>query len=63
MTKLEAGHECVPSNSSQEKIEYLQTISVTLTFKVGTLVLEATCRLDVVDNYTMLFSNLSMHDK
>jgi hypothetical protein len=48
MTKLQSRHECVSSNSSREN-EYLQTISVTLTLKVGTWVLDVTCPLDVVD--------------
>jgi hypothetical protein len=50
MTKLQCGHECVSLNSSREN-EYLQTISMTLTLKVGTWVLVATCRLDVEDIY------------
>jgi hypothetical protein len=54
MTKLQSGHEYVSSNSSREN-EYLQTISVTLTLKVGTWVFGATCRLDVEDIYAKLF--------
>jgi hypothetical protein len=50
MTKLESGHECVSSNSSQEN-EYLQTISVTLTLKVRSWVFVMRGRLDVVDIY------------
>jgi hypothetical protein len=50
MTKLQSGHECLSSNSSREN-EYLQTISVTLTLKVGAWVFVATCCLDVVDIY------------
>jgi hypothetical protein len=52
MTKLQYGHECVSSNTSQEN-EYLQTISVTL--KVGTWVLVGTFCLDVEDIYAYLF--------
>jgi hypothetical protein len=62
MTKLQSGHEFVSSNSSREN-EYLQTISVTLTLKVGTWVFIKTHRLDVVDIYALLFWNPSMHDK
>jgi hypothetical protein len=50
MTKLQPGHECVSSNTSREN-EYFQTISVTLTLKVGSWVLVVTHRLDMVDIY------------
>jgi hypothetical protein len=53
---------CIFKLFSRE-FEYLQTISVTLTLKVGTWVFVATCRLDVVDIYAKLFQNPSMHDK
>jgi hypothetical protein len=45
---------CVPSNSNCENVNF-QTVSVTLTFEVGTWVLDATRRLDVVNICAKLF--------
>jgi hypothetical protein len=50
MTKLQSGHVSVSYNSSREN-EYIQTISVSLSLKVGTWIFVATHRLDVVDIY------------
>jgi hypothetical protein len=41
----------------------LQNDSMTLTFEVGTWLLNATHRLDVVDICAQLFQNPSMYDK
>jgi hypothetical protein len=54
MTKLQPGHECVLSKSYCENV-YIQTLSVTLTFEIGTWVLNVTRRLNVVDIYAKLF--------
>jgi hypothetical protein len=48
MSKLQSGHECVPSDFSCE-IECLQILSVTLILEVMTLFLDMTCCLHVVD--------------
>jgi hypothetical protein len=58
MTKEQSSHECVSSNVSWEN-EYLLTVILTL--EVETYVLNASCRLHVVDIYATLFKNPSMH--
>jgi hypothetical protein len=62
MAKLNSGYESVSSNSPRMN-EYLQTICVTLTLEVGSSVLDAICRLDVLDIRAKLFNNPSMRDK
>jgi hypothetical protein len=49
--------------NSSSKNEYLQTISVTLTFEVGMLFFNATNFFVVVDICAKLFKDSSMHDK
>jgi hypothetical protein len=45
---------CVPINSYCYEVK-LQNVSVTMTFEIGTWILGATHRLDVVDIYANLF--------
>jgi hypothetical protein len=53
---------CVPSNSNCENVNF-QTVSVTLTFEVGTWVLDATRRLDVVNICAKVFKKPLMRNK
>jgi hypothetical protein len=52
---------CVPINSICDNVK-LQNVSVTLTFVVGTLFLDETHCLDVVDICANLFQNPSMYE-
>jgi hypothetical protein len=52
----------VPINSNCDNVK-LQTVSVILTFEVGTWSFDATNHLDLVDICAKLFQNLSMYDK
>jgi hypothetical protein len=53
---------CVLIYSNCDNVK-LQNDIVTLTFEVGTLFLDATHRVDVVDICAKLFPNASIYDK